>query len=163
MTELKTIRLFPRELKLLITVFILVLTVGVSIGLIYVGYNTDYTLSGTQTFYGGDTITSDFEIPEQYPKSFEALLLTSHTHITAFSIIFLVMGILMFFTESLPPKWKMILMIEPLVSTLVTFGSFFAIRYIHHGFVYLTMVSGILMYISYYIMAWIILKESLNK
>ena len=163
MTVLKTIRSFPRDLRILIAVFVTVLTVGVTIGLVYVGYNTDYTLIGTQTYYGGDTITSDFEIPDQYPKSFEALLLTSHTHITAFSIIFLVMGLLMFFTESLSPMWKLIFMIEPLISTLVTFGSFFAIRFISRDFVYLTMVSGILMYCSYYIMAFIIFRESVSS
>jgi len=163
MTDLKTIRSFGRELKILIAVFIVVLTVGVSIGLIYVGYNTDYTSTGTQSYYGGDPILADFEIPDQYPKSFESLLLTSHTHITAFAIIFLVLGVLIFFVESLRQKWKLFLMIEPLISTLVTFGSFFAIRYIHPSFVYLTMVSGVLMYFSYYVMAFFIFRESISS
>ncbi len=163
MTELKSIRYLSSELKILVAVFIIVLTVGVTIGLIYVSYNTDYTLSGTQTYYGGDAITSDFEIPEQYPKSLEGLLLTTHTHIIAFAIIFLIMGGLLFFTNIIYKKWKLFFMIEPLISTLVTFGTFFAIRYIHHDFVYLTMVSGVLMYLSYYIMAFIIFRESISS
>jgi len=52
-------------------------------------------------------------------------------------------------------------MIEPLISTLITFGSFFAIRYIHPNFVYFTMVSGVLMYVSFYVMAIIIFRESI--
>ena len=161
MTELKSIRYLSSELKILVAVFIIVLTVGVTIGLIYVSYNTDYTLSGTQTYYGGDAITSDFEIPEQYPKSLEGLLLTTHTHIIAFAIIFLIMGGLLFFTNILHKKWKLFFMIEPLISTLITFGSFFAIRYIHPNFVYFTMVSGVLMYVSFYVMAIIIFRESI--
>lgn len=163
MTDIKTLRKFPREIKMLISVFIFVLTIGVTIGVIYVGYNTDYTPSGTQTYYAGDSVTPEFEIPDQYPKSFEALLLTTHTHVTAFAIIFLVMGVLMFFTDTLSGAWKVFLMLEPMVSTLVTFGSFFAIRYIHESFSYLTMVSGILMYASYYIMAFIIFRESISS
>jgi hypothetical protein len=54
-------------------------------------------------------------------------------------------------------------MIEPMASTLVTFGSFFAIRYIHGSFSYLTMVSGILMYASYYVTAIIIFRESISS
>ena len=103
---MNSIQSFPKELKILIAVFIIVLTIGVTIGLIYVGYNTDYSVKGTQTYYTGDPVSSDFDIPEMYPKSIEALLLTTHTHIIAFAIIFLVVGALMFFTNSLPSKWK---------------------------------------------------------
>ncbi len=162
MKEILPIRIWPPQLKLLVAAFIIVLSIGVTIGVIYVGYNTDFTPSGTQSYYAGDTVNPEFEIPEQYPKSLEALLLTSHTHITAFAIIFLVMGVLMFFTESLSNKWKLFFMIEPMVSTLVTFGSFFAIRYIDPNFVYLTIVSGVLMYMSYYIMAIIIFRETIT-
>ncbi|MDP6339280.1 MAG: hypothetical protein QF842_03005 [Candidatus Marinimicrobia bacterium] len=159
---MNSIQSFPKELKILIAVFIIVLTIGVTIGLIYVGYNTDYSVKGTQTYYTGDPVSSDFDIPEMYPKSIEALLLTTHTHIIAFAIIFLVVGALMFFTNSLPSKWKFFLMIEPLISTLVTFGSFFAIRFVHSSFVYVIMVSGILMYVSFYFMSYIIFKESIS-
>ena len=159
---MNSIQSFPKELKILIAVFIIVLTIGVTIGLIYVGYNTDYSVKGTQTYYTGDPVSSDFDIPEMYPKSIEVLLLTTHTHIIAFAIIFLVVGALMFFTNSLPSKWKFFLMIEPLISTLVTFGSFFAIRFVHSSFVYVIMVSGILMYVSFYFMSYIIFKESIS-
>jgi len=81
----------------------------------------------------------------------------------SFAIIFIVLGALLFFTETLSKKWTLILMIEPFISTLVTFGSFFAIRYIHPNFAYLTIISGVLMYLSYYIMALIIFKESVLK
>ena len=162
MTNIKYIRTLPRDLRILIAVFVIVLTLGVTIGLIYVGINTDYTPSGTQSFYAGDQVSSDFEIPEQYPKSLEGLLLTTHTHIIAFSIIFLIMGGLLYFTNILHKKWKLFFMIEPLISTLITFGSFFAIRYIHPNFVYFTMVSGVLMYVSFYVMAVIIFRESIS-
>ncbi|MBC8345592.1 MAG: hypothetical protein ISR82_05650 [Candidatus Marinimicrobia bacterium] len=150
-------------MKILIAVFVAVMTIGVTLGLIYIGVNTDYTPAGTQSYYAGDDVTSDFEIPEQYPKSIEALLLTTHTHVIAFSIIFFIMGGLLFFTDRLSKKWKLFFMIEPIISTMVTFGSFFAIRYIHPNFVYITMVSGVLMYGSFYIISFIILRESISR
>ena len=73
MTDVKTLREFPREIKILISAFVFVLTIGVTIGVIYVGYNTEYTPLGTQTYYAGDSVTPEFEIPDQYPRSFEAL------------------------------------------------------------------------------------------
>ena len=86
------IRNFPKEVKLLISVFVIVLSIGVTIGLIYVGYNTDYTATGTQNYYAGDPVSPEFQIPEQYPKSLEGLLLTTHTHVMSFAIIFFVLG-----------------------------------------------------------------------
>ncbi len=163
MTEFTPLRSFPSPVKTLIAVFIIVLTIGVSAGLYYVGYNTDYTVKGTQEFYGGSRKDSEFDIPDQYPKSLEALLLTTHSHVTSFAVIFVVLSLLFYFTESLPEKWKIFFMIEPLISTLVTFSSFFAIRYLNPNFVYLTMISGGLMYGSYYIMAVIIFKESFRS
>lgn len=154
---------FPKELKLLISIFVIVLSLGVTLGVIYVGYNTNYTPAGTQSYYAGDLVNPDFEIPESYPKSLEALLLTTHTHVTAFAIIFLIMGFLMYFTDTLNYHLKIFLMIEPLLSTIITFSSFFAIRYINPYFTYLTITSGILMYLSFYLVAFIILKESLSK
>ena len=161
MTTIKYIRTFPSDLKIMIVAFVIVLALGVTIGLIYVGINTNYTPLGTQSFYAGDQVSPNFEIPEQYPKSLEALLLTTHTHVIALSLIFFIMGGLLFFTDILHRKWKLFFMIEPLISTLITFGSFFAIRYIHPNFVYFTMVSGILMYVSFYVMAFIVIQESL--
>jgi Zn-dependent membrane protease YugP len=57
--------------------------------------------------------------------------------------------------------WKFVLMAEPLFSTLITFGSIWGIRFIAPEFAYITMISGILMYITYYVMVGIMLYELL--
>lgn len=150
---------WPGQLKLLVITFVIVLSIGVTTGLIYVGLTTGMNPVGTSEHYSGSEAPDDFDIPEKYPQSLEHMLLTTHTHIISFAIIFIFLGGLFYFTSILGDGWKIFFMIEPLISTLVTFGSIWGIRYIHSGFSFVTMVSGILMYTSFYFMVSIIAWE----
>jgi hypothetical protein len=53
--------------------------------------------------------------------------------------------------------------VEPFVSVLITFLSLWGIRYVSDSFSYISMVFGILTYTSFYLMAWIILLDLLNR
>ena len=57
----------------------------------------------------------------------------------------------------------MFLIIEPLVSTLVSFGSMWVIRFFGEGFISVTIISAVLIYISFYIMIVISLFELNSK
>ncbi len=154
---------WPVKLKSLVAIFVIVMGIGVTTGLIYVGLNTGMNPSGTNEHYRGSESADDFNIPEKYPQPLENMLLTTHTHIVSFAMIFFILGGIIFFSSMLNDGWKIFFMIEPLISTLVTFGSMWGIRYIHSGFSFLTMLSGILLYASFYIMALVILYEVLLK
>lgn len=154
---------WPAHLKLFIATFVFVLSIGVTIGLIYVELSTGMNPSGTTEHYRGSELGNDFDIPEKFPQSLENLLLTTHSHVISFSLIFFVLGGILYFSSLLGEGWKKFLMIEPLVSTLVTFGSIWGIRYIHSAFSFLIMLSGILMYASFYIITALILYEVLLK
>ncbi|OQY69703.1 MAG: hypothetical protein B6D45_12395 [Ignavibacteriales bacterium UTCHB3] len=54
---------------------------------------------------------------------------------------------------------KGFLMVEPLISTLFTFGGIWLVRFVHPGFIYLTVVSSSLIYISFAVMAIVALYE----
>ena len=150
----------PGNLRLFIVVFILTLTLGVTVGLVYLGSLTSVTSEGILEHYRGTTATDDLEIPEKYPKPYRELLLTTHNHVLSFSLIYLVLGFIFSGTEFFPGKIKTFLMVEPFVTTWTTFGSIWLTRFIHPSFTYLLIVSGILMYGSFYLMAGVIIYEA---
>ena len=152
-----------KPLKNFISVFIIVLTVGVLIGLVYVSTNTQSTASGLSEHYRGTEVVDDLDVPEKYPKAFSAMLLNTHSHILSFAVIFLAIGAIFYFNTTINGSMKSFLMIEPLIATLVTFGSLWGLRYVSPHFSYVVVISGILMYSSYFIMVGVILYETLFK
>ncbi len=155
------LHMLEKNLKRFLTAFLIVLTIGVSIGLVYLNYTTSMTPSGTVERYNGSQQgeLDEFEIAESYPKQFNELLLTTHNHLISFALIFGFIGVIFYFNSVIGGFWKNFLIIEPLVSTLITFSSIWGIRYIHEGFVYLTVVSALLMYVSFYVMSAIALYD----
>ena len=156
-------RLFelPEKVRYFFAAFLLVLTIGVSIGLVYVNRTTAMTADGTTEHYAGSTFGDELDIPDKYPKEIEGMLLTTHTHLISFSFIFFFLGALFYMNSIVTSGWKTFLMIEPFVSVLGTFGSIWGIRFIAPEFAYITMISGILMYLTYYIMVAVMLYELL--
>ena len=150
---------FPRKLKFICFITVFNLTIGVGVGLYYVGYTTQYSLSGTSEHFAGSKISDDFDIPDKYPKPFTELLNTTHTHVISLTFIFLIIGGIFYFNSIITGSMKTILIIEPFISIIVTFGGIWLVRFIHPGFSYLVILSGILMYLSFIIMASTIFYE----
>ena len=147
MENLLSIRLyeFPRKLKFLCFITVMNLTIGVGVGLYYVFQTTQLTANGTEEHYRGSIINDDFEIPEKYPKPTSELLNTTHTHILSMTFIFVILGSIFYFNSILTGFVKTFLIIEPFISILTTFGGIWLVRYLHPGFSYLIIVSGLLM------------------
>jgi len=150
---------FPRKLKGLFFLTTLNLTIGVGIGLYYVGYTTQYSSNGTVEHFAGSKISEDFDIPAKYPKPFSELLNTTHNHVISMTFIFFIIGGIFYFNSIITGAMKTILIVEPFLSIVMTFGGIWFVRFIHPGFSYLVILSGILMYLSYFVMASIILYE----
>ena len=157
------IKLFTldKTLKLFLLALVIVLTLGVTLGIVYLNYTTSMTPTGTIERYNGSEKgeLDEFEIVESYPKQISEMLLTTHTHIISFALIFGLMGIIFYFNSIVDGFWKNFLLIEPLVSTVITFSSIWGIRYIHEAFVYITIISATLMYLSFYVMSLVIFYE----
>ena len=158
-------RLFelPVKVKLLCCITVLNLSIGVGVGLYYVLYTTQFSKAGTEEHFRGSTMEDDFKIPEKYPKPMSELLNTTHTHILSMTFIFLIIGGIFFFNSIITGLLKTILIIEPFISILTTFGGIWLIRFFHPSFSYLVLISGILMYLCFFIMAIIILCELMLK
>ena len=161
MNKIISIRLyeFPKKLRLLCLLTVINLTIGVSVGLYYVGYTTQFSSAGTSEHFAGSKISAQFDIPDKYPKPISELLNTTHTHVISMTFIFLIIGGIFYFNSIITGSMKTILIIEPFISIIVTFGGIWLVRFIHPGFSYLVILSGILMYLSFIIMASTIFYE----
>ena len=155
----KRLNELPRKLKLLCFMTVFNLTIGVGVGLYYIGYTMQYSPSGTSEHFAGSKISDDFDIPDKYPKPFTELLNTTHTHVISLTFIFLIIGGIFYFNSIITGTMKTFLIVEPFISIIVTFGGIWLVRFIHPEFSYLVILSGILMYLSYFIMASTIFYE----
>jgi len=156
---LKRLYEFPGKLKVLCFLTVLNLSIGVGIGLYYVGYTTQYSSIGTAEHFAGSKVSDDFDIPAKYPKPFSELLNTTHTHVISMTFIFFIIGGIFYFNSIITGAMKTILIVEPFISIIMTFGGIWLVRFIHPGFSYFVILSGILMYLSFFIMASIIFYE----
>ena len=156
---LKRLYEFSGKLKVICFLTVLNLTIGVGVGLYYIGYTMNYSASDTSEHYRGSKVNDDFDIPDKYPKPISELLNTTHTHVISMTFIFLILSVIFFFNSIITGTLKTILIIEPFISILTTFGGIWMIRFIHPGFSYLVILSGVLMYLSFFIMALIIFYE----
>jgi hypothetical protein len=165
MDNISKIKLYqlPRAIKLLLMLTVLNLTVGVGIGLYYVSNTTHLSPEGTAEQFRGSSVDNNFDIPEKFPKPISELLTTTHNHIISMTFIFFIMGGIFYFNSIITGCWKSFFIAEPFFSILATFGGIWLIRFIHSSFSYLVMVSGILMYLSFFIMAGTIVYELSSK
>lgn len=163
---MRKIKLFTLEkrLKLFLSVFIFVLTIGVSLGLYYVYNTTSFSSNKINERYGNSekVIEEDFGIVENSAKSNSEILMTVHNHVIGFSIYFFLIGFIFYFNSIITEKLTILLMIEPLFSILFTFGSILGLKY-YPFLIFFMIVSSTIMYIIFYLMAIIILYELIFK
>ena len=138
---------FPKEIKILIIVFITVLSIGFYGGLSFVNSTTAMQASGIESHYLGNENDENAEIM-QFKKSEREILTVVHNHILSLSIIFFLLSLLLS-TTSLPKKLKYFLMIEPFFSIVFTFGGIYLLWSGILWFKYIIIISGVLMTLSF--------------
>ncbi|MFZ6033222.1 MAG: hypothetical protein ACOYVE_07935 [Melioribacter sp.] len=141
-----------KHLKLFLAIYLFTLTAGVSIGVLFVRHTTHMSTEGVIERFNGSQSGDDFEIKETYPKPVSELIITTHNHILGLSFVFFTVGLIFYFNSVIGGKWKIFFMAEPLISLLVSFGSIWLIRFYNPSFVYLTFISSLLMFASFYVM-----------
>jgi len=149
-----------RPLKLLVLFFTLTLTLGLITGLIYLSTTSGIRPDSVVERYNGSSVAKgdEFDIPDQFPKPVGDLLVTTHGHVIQFALIYFLIGGLFFFNSRIRGGLRTFLVLEPFVSTIVTFAGLWIMRFFLPGFVYVVILSSFLMYICYFIMtAYVIL------
>ncbi len=133
----------PPALKKMLAAFLITLSLAYGLGLGYVYFNTGMTYSGvTADFRGSDT-------EMKFEKPAGEMFQTVHNHMFGLSITFLLTGAIFFFSSMRRGLMKTLILTEPFLSIVLSFGSFFLIRYVSGWWTWLLMLSGFLMALSF--------------
>lgn len=150
---------FPREIRLFITVFVLVLSVGFFTGLLFVEQTSSMDPSGIEKAYLGNEDEPEADIMI-FKKSEREMLTIIHTHILSMSFIFFLLGGLVWLIQ-LPKRWKLFLTIEPLISLLLTFGGIYFLWLGMLWVKYVVLLSGLLMTLTFIVSAILVIYQAL--
>ncbi|MCD2259670.1 hypothetical protein [Psychroserpens luteolus] len=148
---------FPKEIKLLIASFIIVLSVGFYTGLLFVGETSSANPNGIEEQYLGNEDDEDATVMK-FKKNEQQMLTLVHGHILSMSIIFFLVGLILS-TTKLSKKLKAILIVEPFISVLLTFGGIYFLWKGVFWMKYIVMISGTLMTLTYTTSVLIILYQ----
>jgi len=152
---------FPKELKLLIAAFVVVLSVGFYSGLLFVSETSSTKPNGIEEQYLGNEDDENAKVMK-FKKSEQEMLTLVHGHILSMSIIFFLTGLILI-TTRLNYKLKLFLLIEPFVSIILTFGGLYLLWKGILWVKYVVMFSGLLMTLCYSLAVFIILKQLLKR
>ena len=161
--SLPTLNQLSSDVKYFLLVFIVCLTIGVTVGLVYVWKTTSMSPAGASEHYSGSAVSGDLDIPEKYPKSVESMLLTTHTHVISFAMIFLVLGGIFSLNSLIKGSLKTFVIIEPFITVLGTFGSIWGMRYLSSVYSYLSIIFGVMTYFTFYFMVGVVLYDLILK
>ena len=153
--------LLPKEIKLLIGVFVIVLSIGFFSGLLFVGETSSANPNGIEEQYLGNEHDEDAEVMK-FKKSEKEMLSLVHSHVLSMSIIFFLLALIVSITK-LKKQLKTFLMVEPLISVVLTFGGLYFLWAGILWMKYIVMFSGTLMTLSFLLSVVIILKQLFEK
>ena len=152
--------IIPKELKWLLSVFIIVLSIGFYSGLLFVSETSSANPNGIEEQYLGNELDEDAKVMK-FRKSEKEMLTLVHGHILSMSIIFFLVGMILSITK-LNKKLKLFLMVEPFISVLFTFGGIYFLWKGFNWMKYIVMFSGSLMTLTFTVSVIIILRQLLK-
>lgn len=147
---------FSKELKVLTAFFLVTLSIGIYLGIGFVNHTTDGIPNGVVENYNGNENNEAAETMK-FKKSEHEMYNILHTHFLSLSVIFFILGFLTFGTQ-IHPTLRIFLMIEPLISVLLTFGGIYLVWFGLEWMSYVVMFSGILMTASYTVAVLVVFK-----
>ena len=106
----------PKEIKLLIGSFLIVLSIGFFTGLMFVSETSSVNPKGIEEQYLGNEDDAEAMVMK-FKKSEKEMLSIVHSHVLSMSLIFFLLGGILSLTK-LNKKLKLFLMIEPFFSVI---------------------------------------------
>jgi hypothetical protein len=144
-------------IRIMTACFLVVLSVGFFTGISFVGETDSVSPDGLAEHYNGNE-HDEAAMVMKFKKSSKEMLTIVHTHILSLSILFFITGFLLAMT-SINHKLKMILIIEPFVSILLTFGGLYLVWFGVEWFRYVVILSGTAMTLAYSVGVIILLLQ----
>jgi len=137
---------------------VITINIGFFTGLNFVNETSSFKPDGIETNYLGNENDENAEVM-QFKKSEKEILTIVHNHILSLSLIFLLLGIILSFT-SINKKLMRVLILEPFLSIIMTFGGIYILWKGILWFKYVIMISGTALTVSLLLTSFFILKES---
>lgn len=148
---------FPKEIKIFIAAFVVILSMGFFTGLLFVSQTSTTSPEGIVENYNGNEEDEDADVMK-FKKSEREMLTIVHTHILSMSFVFFLLGGLVWLTN-LSKKLKLFLTVEPFLSVLLTFGGIYFIWTGVLWMKYVVIFSGFLMIATFTISAILVLYQ----
>lgn len=148
---------FPKEIKIFIGAFVVILSIGFFTGLLFINETSGNSPAGIEENYLGNEEDEEAEIMK-FKKGNREMLTIVHTHILSMSFIFFLLGGLVWLTK-LPKKLKLFLTVEPFISVILTFGGIYVMWSGVLWMKYVVIFSGILMTLTFTASAIIVLYQ----
>lgn len=148
-----------RDLRILVSCFVIVLNLGFFTGFNFVRVSTSLSADGIEKNYLGNESDETAEFM-QFKKSEKDILTLIHNHILSLALVFFVLSVLLYMTN-VQDSLKTFLMLEPFASLVLTFGGIYVLWKGILWFKYVIMISGILMVLSLILISILILKDCL--
>lgn len=149
----------PRGIRLFLSAFIVILSIGFFTGLLFVSQTESMSSDGVVENYLGNEDKPEAEIMK-FKKSEREMLNIVHTHVLSISFIFFMLGILVWGTTLSEPL-KRFLTIEPFVSILLTFGGIYLMWKGILWMKYVVLISGAFMTATFIVASLIVLYQLL--
>jgi len=151
----------PLLIKRLIFILLIVLTTGYTLGFLLINETTSLQPRNIVTHYNGNESDLDAEVLK-FKKSRHEILVIIHTHLLGLSPIFLLLAMFVYFCE-MKDSVKGFLMLEPTCSLFITFSSIYGIWLGVEWMSWITMLSGGLMHLSFYVSVVIVVWNLCKK
>ena len=161
MNYLDNIHNFPKIVKKFIFFFLLALTIGYFTGFSFIYNTTHLNPQGLEENYNGNENNDEAETM-QFKKSEREILSIVHSHVISFSLIFFALGVILL-SVPINQKFKKFLLIEPFISTILTFGGIWMLWKEVLWFKYIVMVSGSFLTLTFFVSVVLIINSLLKK
>ena len=138
---------FPKEIKIFVAAFVVILSIGFFTGLLFVSQTSTTSADGLVENYNGNEEDEEAEVMK-FKKSEREMLTIVHTHILSMSFIFFLLGGLVWLTK-LSKRLKLFLTVEPFVSVILTFGGIYFLWLDVLWMKYVVIFSGFLMTLTF--------------
>lgn len=137
------------------------LAIGYIHAVAYVFETTHMAPHGIQERYRGNSPGADKNMTEDIhiEKSYAEMLNIIHTHILTMTIIFSMSGLITLMTSVTSPSLKKFIILEPFYGILATFFGLWMTRYVHSAFSWITMASGIMMALAFFVQCFLVVRE----
>lgn len=151
----------PRLLKISISIFLFVLAFGYFSSFDLLRHTTDLNSQGVEENVLGNELDENAN-ELRFKMSERELHGIIHSHVITLSLLFIFLQVIFYFSSA-PKFLKSLLMIEPILSIITTFGGLWLLWLGHVWVKYLIMISGTLMHSSLIIMIVILLYDLLIR